>query len=161
MTDAHTEMHAAYTRLNSLLAEIDRPITDDDRSSGKIAEVIRWCRDKLGGRDEDLVGPERWEQASREGWSVSATYRDLPTFRPGATWARYIHEWAHYVYLMLPARGGRNYDSHSPTHARLELELTELVVGWLADEMRGIKRTFPPLNLSRPPDLRRKGTAGP
>ncbi len=56
---------------------------------------------------------------------------------------------------MLPARsGGRNYDSHSPEHARLELELTELVVGWLADERAGNKHTFPQLVLSRPPDLR-------
>jgi hypothetical protein len=36
-------------------------------------------------------------------------------------------------------------------HARLELELSERVVGWLADEARGIERAFPPLVLSCPP----------
>jgi hypothetical protein len=51
------------------------------------------------------------------------------------------------------------YPTHSIEHAWFELELTELVVGWLADDARGIERTFPPLVLSRPPDLRQSSGA--
>lgn len=155
MIEAHAEMHATYDRINSLWPGISRPITDDDVSNGWLFEVLRWCRDKLGGRDQDLVGPDRWEQASREGWSARATYSCLPSWGRGWTWGRYVHEVAHFACLMLPARfGSRNYDNHSLVHAQLELELTELVASWLADEAQGIKRTFPPLALSRPPYLR-------
>ena len=42
---------------------------------------------ELGGRDEDLVGPERWDKASRDGWSERATYSCLPSC--GTTWARW------------------------------------------------------------------------
>ena len=113
--------------------------------------MIRWCRDKLGGRDQDLVGPERWSDACRAGWSNRVTYSPLWP-KPNASWRSYIHDKAHDVYMMLPlSRGGtRNYDYHSPEHAGIELELAGLVVSWLKDEARGVKRTFEPLTLSRP-----------
>jgi hypothetical protein len=155
MSDAHTEMHATYDRINAMWREVDRAITCHDRREGKIAEMIRWCRDRLGGRDQDLVGPERWETASREGWSERATYSCLPGWKPDSTWGHYIHDVAHWLYPMLPSDDAyRRYGDHDLGHARLELELTELVVGWLTDEADGVKRSFPPLKLSRPPDLR-------
>ena len=79
-------MHERYARINSLW------ITPEDE--GGVSEVIRWCRAKLGGRDEDLVGPERWDKASRDGWSERATYSCLPSC--GTTWARYVHEMVHW-----------------------------------------------------------------
>ena len=153
--EQHDLMHGCFTRIKSLWVEYSRPITADDLKKGWTAEVLRWARDKLGGRDEDLIGPERWGKASRDGWSVQATYSCLPRLRP--SWPDYVHEVGHYVWLMLPGRFGswaRNHDSHSLEQSQLELELTELVAGWLADEARGIERTFPELQLSRPPDLR-------
>lgn len=154
--DPHKEMHEIYARINSAWRETPRVITDDDRRAEKIAEVFRWCRDRLGGRDQDLVGPERWEKASRDGWSTQATYSCLPGWGPGETCPEYIHDVAHWLYPMLPSNDDyRRYGDHDVGHARLELELTELVVGWLADEACGIKRSFQPLDLSRPPDLRR------
>ncbi|HVC57390.1 MAG TPA: hypothetical protein VND95_15650 [Stellaceae bacterium] len=157
MSDPRTEMHETYDQINAMWAEVDRPIADDDYRSGKVSEVIRWCRDQLGGRDQDLVPPDRWEQASREGWSERATYGPFFLPKPGQSFSRYVHDVAHDVYLMLPLSrdGSRNYDRHGVEHARVELELTELVVGWLADEANGINRSFPPLKRSRPPDLRR------
>jgi hypothetical protein len=152
MTDTHTEMQILYDRTNSLWARagLSRPITADDVSKGLPAEAIRWARDKLGGRDQDLVGPKRWEQASLGGWSEQATFSCLPHWVAGETWSRYVHSVSHYVHRL----GSGDDDDHSPGHARLELELSELVVGWLADEARGIKRTFPPLVLPRPPHMK-------
>jgi hypothetical protein len=154
MSDAHAEMHEAYGSISPLWATVRSTITDDDVRDCRIDEVIRWCREKLGGRDRDLVAPEKWEKAVREGWSIKATYSGGLASTPcvGRPWSSYVHDMAHSTYLMLPARfdGSRNYDNHSPGHARLELELTQLVVGWLTDESRGIKQTFPPLVLSRP-----------
>ncbi len=148
-------MQEAYARVGALWGEDGRVITEGNLRDGYIAEAIRWCRNRLGGRDEDLVGPLRWAEACDNGWSEQATYSCIPSCRPGKTWQRYTRELAQYVYLMLPARdGSRNYDGHSAARARLELELTALVVGWFDDEARGNKRSFPPLALSRPPDLR-------
>ena len=160
MTDPHTEMHATYDQVNAMWADVDRVITDDDFRSGKVSEVIRWCRDRLGGRDQDLVPPDRWEQASREGWSESATYGPFFLPKPRQCFRSYIHDVAHSVYLMLPLSrdGSRNYDRHGAPHARVELELSELVAGWLRDEAVGKKRCFPLLHRSRPPDLRRQET---
>jgi hypothetical protein len=131
MTDPHTEMHDTYARANSAWPDTSAVITEDDFRGGKIAEVIRWCRDRLGGRDRDLVPPERWEAASREGWSIRATYGPFFFPKSGQTWHGYIHDVAHTVYLMLPlARdGSRNYDGHSVQHSHIELELTQHVVG--------------------------------
>ena len=42
------------------------------------------CRHRLGGRDEDLVGPLRWAEACDNGWSGErATYSCIPSCRPG------------------------------------------------------------------------------
>jgi hypothetical protein len=154
MTDPHTEMHEIYSRINSMWSGVSPVITD--RTDGKIAEVIRWCRDRLGGRDQDLVGPERWENACRDGWSEQATYSCLPSPKREQTWSGYVHDIAHWLYPMLPSDDRfRRYGDHDVGHARLELELTKLVLGWLIDEANGIKRSFPPLKLLRPPDLRR------
>src|SRR5258708_28499454 len=114
MTDAHTEMHSNYDHIGSAWRDFDRVITDPDYQDGKIAEVIRWCRDKLGGRDPDLVPPDRWETASREGWSIGATYGPFFFPKPKQAWSRYIHDVAHNVYQMLPLAqdGSRNYDGH-------------------------------------------------
>lgn len=155
MTEPQAEMHEAYARANSQWPEEVPVITEADLRNGKIDEVIRWCRDRLGGRDEDLVGPLRWAEACNNGWSPRATYSCLPSCSPGKTWRRYVRDISYFVYSMLPTSdGGRNYDSRSLLHARLELELTELVVGWFTDEAHGIRRRFPPLLLSQPPDLR-------
>jgi hypothetical protein len=155
MTDLHAEMHENYTRVNTEWGAHNRVITDDDSRTGKRAEVVRWCRDRLGGRDQDLVGPERWERACREGWSKKATYGCFPSVKPGQTWSSWMHDVAHWLYPMLSSEDEhRRYGDHDAGHAHLELELTELVIGWLTDDAAGIERTFPPLNLSRPPDLR-------
>jgi len=45
-------------------------------------------------------------------------------------------------------------ETHSLSQARIELELTELVVGWLETEAVGVTRVFPELDLSAPTDLR-------
>ena len=118
MTVAHCEMHDLYDRINSLWDGVSRPITDDDQSSGWLAEVLRWCRDKLGGRDQDLVGEERWEPASREVWSKSATYSCLPGWHPAEPWWRYVHNVSHYVDKLLRAQlGSCKNETHSVTHA--------------------------------------------
>jgi hypothetical protein len=103
-----------------------------------------------------LVGPERWVEYSRTGKSATATYSCLPTIKPGQSWQSYVHEFSHYVYLLLPAAltGQRNYEVHSPIQAALELELAELVAGWLRDDAAGVKQIFSRLVLARPPDLR-------
>jgi hypothetical protein len=151
MNDPHSQMHEIYGRIGSMWAENDRTITDQDFKDGKVDEVIRRCRDKLGGRDQDLVGPEIWAEACRARWSPGVTYRSLWP-KPNASWRSYIHDKAHDVYMLLPlSRGGiRNYDNHSLEQARIEFELAEIVVGWLKDEARGVGRTFEPLMLSRP-----------
>ena len=151
MSSPHTEMHQRFDRINSMWAGTSRVITYDDRRAGWVAEVIRWRREKLGGRDQDLCGPEQWQDACKGQWSVEATYRFLGV-KSDTTWLSYVHDTAHDVYTMLPlARGeARNYDNHSPQQAALELELAELVVGWLRDEARGVKHAFAPLSLSRP-----------
>jgi hypothetical protein len=158
--DSHTEMHEIYARINEM-AETRRQITHDDCKDGRTAEIIRWARNRLGGRDQDLIPPDRWETACREGWSKEATYSCLPRVKSGGMWHQFIHDVAHFIYLMLPLSrfGYRNYDNHSLARAHIELELTTLVVGWLTDEANGIKDSFPPLALSRPPDLRSRVNA--
>ena len=155
MADPHTEMHEFYAGINAAWAMLPQPslvLTDDD--SGKIAELFRRCRDRLGGCDQDLVGQARWELASREGWSTSTTYSCLP--RPKNTWPQFVHDVAHWCYPMLPSDDPPRYGDHDVGHASLELELTKIVVEWLAVEAGGVKLSFEPLNLSRPPDLRRR-----
>ena len=154
MTDAHEDIHQIYARIRTIWDKDDRVITEDDRRNGKRAKVIRRCRDWLGGRDQDLVGPEGWEKSCREGRSVGATYSGLPRIKHKQTWAAGIHDVAHWLYPMLPSDDYRRYGAHDLGHARLELELTELVAGWLRDEANRMRRSFPHLKLSRPPNLR-------
>jgi len=150
------EIERAYERIDAAWARYTRVIAEDDLTTGKIAEVIRWCRNRLGGHDQDLVGPLRWAEACNNGWSERATYACLPSCGPKKTWPRYIHEMAQYVYSMQPRPdGARPFGTRSIGQTRLELELAELVIGWLADEAAGTPRAFPELILSRPTDLRR------
>jgi hypothetical protein len=149
MTDFHAEIRKIYARINTMWAGASRPISDDDVSQGKTAEVLRWCRDRLGGHDRDLVPPGRWEKACRGGWSIQVTYACLP--QPLKGWQQYIHDAAHFIHQGLNNnRGHISYENHDLEQARIELELTELVLGWFADEARGVERSFKPLKLSRP-----------
>jgi hypothetical protein len=146
MSDPHSEMHSIYQQVNST-PETLWPLTRDNSDKGWEDEVIRWIREKLGGRDLNLIPPERREAARTQNWSPRATYSCLPKLGPETTWRRFIHDCAHYTHQMLY---GSEAPTHSVDHARLELELTELVIGWFKDEAKGITRSFLRLSLSRP-----------
>jgi hypothetical protein len=141
-----------YAKINTLWSEHDRAITDADRRSGKLDELLRICRDRLGGRDEDLIPPGHREKAQRDRWSKRAAYFYLP--RQGKTWKVYVHNVSHFLNDMLPKYSSdyRDHAAHTLAHARLELELSELVTGWFIDEEQGINHSFPSLELTWPPE---------
>ena|SRR6185312_5657797 len=146
MLDDHAEMHKCYEAAN--IIELPPTITDEDFAKGRVGEVINWCRNKLGGRDENLVRAEQWAKASREGWSPKVTYRCLPSTMSGKSWGSYIHDAGHFV---LDLRYPNGHESHTVEHASLELELRQLVHSWFVSKT---PREFAMLTLSRPPDLR-------
>jgi hypothetical protein len=150
MLDQHDEMHRRYTTANAI--RLPHKITEADFTQGRVGQIINWCRDKLGGRDEDLVGAARWAEASRQGWSEQATYACLPMTAPGSSWSQYIHDASHFV-IQLQYPTNQAEMRHSVDHAGLELELTQLVRSWFSDSEKS-PLIFERLILSRPPDLR-------
>jgi hypothetical protein len=102
-------------------------------------KVFDWLWTKIGASDYfDLLPAWYRDEVRAKNWSRSAVIANAGfpgCYKPGTTLPDFVHYHSHWLdqHLRGSLEGNGRLFNHDMEQARVELELTTLVIGWLTD----------------------------